>query len=825
MLTTSVTDTTITSPPPFTSKQHTPSSYRVRFRNVAGLRTIRWLIAAGILCLVNFLWWAFSATHAGYLPLFLLLTISLSFKALRMVHEWVHYANVSVPVPPDYSPAVRSVDILTTFCPGEPREMIIQTLEAMQAIRYPHTSYLCDEGDDPLLRAECQRLGVVHVTRQVKVDAKAGNINNALRQATGEMCVVLDPDHVPTPDFLDQVMPYFEDERVGFVQVVQAYGNQAESFVARGAAEQTYHFYGPMMMSMNAYGTVQAIGANCTFRRRALDSIGGHAPGLTEDMHTAMRLHAAGWQSVYVPKIVSRGLVPSSLAAFYSQQLKWSRGAFDLLFRVYPKLFGKFNWAQRIHYLLLPLYFFTGVIALIDLSLPLLIMGMAKFAWMAGFKDLLTHAVPLVFTSLCIRLYAQRWLRDPSESGLHLLGGLLRMGTWWIYTLGFVYAVLGVRVPYIPTEKEGRRNNEWLLLIPNLLLAGLLALLCVYSLVPEHDPNITRITWLAKLNILILLIFALMGLHHVLDSFARRIRAWGHWDKAEQLRWYWSAELTRLRLASTLRRFSPVLVLAMLLATGTVYYRHNSWLSRVPPEWMLTSTQILRIGQTLASGASHTVADSPWARHSPYVITALELPGFTTSQPLPPVVTKLVRAQQIPMLSWSFDARSSMQPAYWQKFAQQLNHLPGPVLLRPMLAAPTATAYRQAWRNMYSTLKSLGVINVVWVWTPETSDLQLQKFPGTIYTNWMASPLQASASLPSYPDLRARLTRTLALHHVPVVVLAPPPTDGNPLRAAQTLANEFPELTTVVFTNTAPEKYPFRPSPVTPPGSRQLATR
>ena len=68
-----------------------------------------------------------------------------------------------------------------------------------------------------------------------------------------------------------------------------------------------------MMMTMNHYGTVLAIGANCTFRRTALDSIGGHAAGLAEDMHTSMQLHAKGWKSVYVPAVLARGLVPSTL--------------------------------------------------------------------------------------------------------------------------------------------------------------------------------------------------------------------------------------------------------------------------------------------------------------------------------------------------------------------------------------------------------------------------------------------------------------------------------------------------------------------------------
>ena len=86
-----------------------------------------------------------------------------------------------------------TVDIFTTFCAGEPYEMIVETLTAIQAITYPHETYLCDEADDPYLRDVCAKLGVHHVTRTDKRNAKAGNINNALSISKGELCVVLRP--------------------------------------------------------------------------------------------------------------------------------------------------------------------------------------------------------------------------------------------------------------------------------------------------------------------------------------------------------------------------------------------------------------------------------------------------------------------------------------------------------------------------------------------------------------------------------------------------------------------------------------------------------
>jgi cellulose synthase (UDP-forming) len=192
------------------------------------------------------------------------------------------------------------------------------------------------------------------VTRKEKKFAKAGNINHALKLAHGQIAVVLDPDHDPSPYLLERTLGYFEDPAVGFVQSVQAYGNQNDSFVAKAAAQQSYHFYGPFMTGTNTHGTTQAIGANCVFRRAALDSIGGHAAGLAEDMHTAMRLYAQGWQSVYVPEILTRGLTPSTLTAFYKQQLKWACGTFDLLFQEYPKLFRSFTVSLSFWKCLLP---------------------------------------------------------------------------------------------------------------------------------------------------------------------------------------------------------------------------------------------------------------------------------------------------------------------------------------------------------------------------------------------------------------------------------------------------------------------------------------
>lgn len=460
---------------------------------------LRLMIFFGLVSMGFFLSNILSGAVRGYAPLYWMLVVTFIFTCLKVLHEWYHYLFITVrPTPP--LTRRYTVDIFTTFCAGEPYEMIVETLTAIQAITYPHETYLCDEADDPYLRDVCVQLGVHHVTRTDKRNAKAGNINNALRISKGELCVVLDPDHVPFPNFLDPIIPHFDNSEIGYVQVVQAYKNHDESLIAKGAAQQTYQFYGPMMMTMNHYGTVLAIGANCTFRRTALESIGGHAAGLAEDMHTSMQLHAKGWQSAYVPAVLARGLVPSTLSAYYKQQLKWSRGVFDLFVHVYPKLFSKFTWRQRLHYGTIPLHYLSGFIFLINFLIPILALVFDVSPMHFDLTDFLLVSLPMVSCIILIRHFVQWWVMEDEERGFHVVGGLLMIGTWWVFILGVLYTISGKKIPYVPTPKDGNEANNWPLNIPNLVVLGTSLLAIVYGLYQDLNPYNLIMAGFAGLN-------------------------------------------------------------------------------------------------------------------------------------------------------------------------------------------------------------------------------------------------------------------------------------------------------------------------------------
>src|SRR4030095_4386649 len=334
------------------------------YRRVVGFSPIKKtilsvLIVAGLLSSLRLFNWWFREDHVVNVFLFILLSLIFWWGMIRMIIVWMAYLQISIPKEKP-APKGYRVAIFTTSSPGEPLSMFEKTLEACANITYPHTTYLLDDTRNPRFREVAKKYGAVHLELLDYVGAKAGKINEALKRTTEDFILVLDPDHIPFPNFLDKTLGYFDDEKVGFVQVSQAYYNQYRSFTATGAAEQTYGFYGPMQMGMNGRNCSVAIGANCTFRRKALESVGGHGVGLAEDLVTAIRIHAAGWKSIYNPVIVSRGLVPEDLGSFCKQQLKWSRGVHEVLFAELPRLWRKLSFWQKISYSMISTYYMTG---------------------------------------------------------------------------------------------------------------------------------------------------------------------------------------------------------------------------------------------------------------------------------------------------------------------------------------------------------------------------------------------------------------------------------------------------------------------------------
>lgn len=410
-------------------------------------------------------WW-FEPGHIVSWPLFILLSVSIGFFMMRTMGYWLLFDCARRP---RFIPASTglTVDVMTTAAPGEPVEMTRQCLLALKAMTYPHKTYLLDDSSNPVLAKFCKKHEIYYLTRREKNHAKCGNVNNALRQTHGEFVLIVDPDHIVEPCFLDRVLGHFRDPAVGFVQTAQAYYNQSRSFIAKAGAEQTYMFYGPVMTAMGALGSSLVIGTNCTFRRKALESVGLYKPGLAEDLHTSMALHSRGWKSVYVPEILARGLTPDDLAAFFHQQLKWSRGVLELLLNNFSHYAKGWSLLRKILYTLSMTYYFESIMVAINMTLPLLYIWGRHAAVNVTVEDFGLHLLPWLLVSLFFFFYSQKQLCHRNERGLMWRGMLLQFLSFPIHLLGILYALIGKDIPYLPTAKAAHDTYPLVLLLPH----------------------------------------------------------------------------------------------------------------------------------------------------------------------------------------------------------------------------------------------------------------------------------------------------------------------------------------------------------------------
>jgi cellulose synthase (UDP-forming) len=433
-------------------------------------RILTWaLVFLGFESVLYFGVWWFDPAHRVHLVFYLPLTFATFWLMYEAGMYWFYLLAMKLPERRTPKAGIE-VDVFTTAAPGEPMEMFERSLPALAAMSYPHTTYLLDGSDTPGMEEMAKRFGVRRIDCTGVGGAKAGKINHGLSQTTGEIVLVIDPDHIPQAHFLETVLGNFDDPEVGFVQVAQAYYNQPSSFVARAAAEQTYGFYGPVLTGMHGCGAALVIGANCTFRRAALESIGGHAVDLVEDFVTSLRLHARGWKSVYIPEIVARGLVPEDLHSYFGQQLKWATGMFRVLFTMIPRLLFRLKGWQKFCYLLSSTYYFVGLPIAINLILPVVFLLFGLWAVEMPIRGYAFHLIPFAVMFLTIHRYSQRWMCAPEERGWQWRGMLLKVGTWPIYLLALIFALTGVEVPYLPTAKRRQEGIFPVLVAPHMLI-------------------------------------------------------------------------------------------------------------------------------------------------------------------------------------------------------------------------------------------------------------------------------------------------------------------------------------------------------------------
>lgn len=404
-----------------------------------------------------------------------------------IVHFLGVFVNVSplhrtpVPLPEENIDALPTVDILIPSY-NEPSNLLEVTLIAATKIRYPQDKfnvYLLDDGgtiqkrSDPnpekanealqrhlLLRALCQEVGAHYITREKNEHAKAGNINDALPKTNGDLILILDADHVPTTDILENTVGSFiKDPKLFLVQTPHFFINpdpvEKNLEIFGRIPSENEMFYSVIQHGMDFWNASFFCGSAALLRRQYLNEVGGIAGNtITEDAETALELHSRGYNSAYINIPMVSGLQPESYTAFVIQRVRWSQGMVQIFLLKNPFFKKGLQFWQRFAYLNSCFFWFFSFARMVYLLSPLSYLIFGLMIYQATLPQFAAYALPHIVGTLLVSNHFFGKVRWAFVSELYEL-----MQSIFSF-IGIVKVMRNPRSPTFLVTPKGEQLNE-----------------------------------------------------------------------------------------------------------------------------------------------------------------------------------------------------------------------------------------------------------------------------------------------------------------------------------------------------------------------------
>ena len=298
------------------------------------------IIGTIISSIVYLIWRIFFTIPFGYGTISLICGIYLLVvEIVGFFESAIHYysmSNIQYPEKPEIDESLfPHVDVFVATY-NEPVDLLYKTINGCVNMDYPDKSkvhiYICDDSDRPEMKELAKKMNVNHLGRKNGKDAKAGNLNNGLRNSDSPLVVTFDADMIPMHDFLTACVPYFcAEEKVGFVQTPQSFYNpdlfQYNLFSEGRIPNEQDYFYRDIQVSRNKSNSVIYGGSNTMISRDALVKIGGfYTKVITEDFATGMMIQSKGYRCYAIDQVHASGLSPADLKSLINQRKRWARG-------------------------------------------------------------------------------------------------------------------------------------------------------------------------------------------------------------------------------------------------------------------------------------------------------------------------------------------------------------------------------------------------------------------------------------------------------------------------------------------------------------------
>lgn len=252
------------------------------------------------------------ALTLGYIFLF-----SMGQLHLTWIYTRIRKAKVNDPV-------LTQIPLVTIQLPIYNEKYVVERLiEAVANFDYPkeklEIQILDDSTDETtaLILRKIESLRHLNLTihlihRENRAGYKAGALAHGFQLATGEFIAIFDADFVPSPDFLQKTLPYFQNKQVGVVQTRWGHINKDYSLLTRLQAFGLDAHFSIEQSARSAAGSFINFNGTCgVWRKTCIADAGGWSfDTLTEDLDLSYRAQLKGWRFHYLEEVETKGELP-----------------------------------------------------------------------------------------------------------------------------------------------------------------------------------------------------------------------------------------------------------------------------------------------------------------------------------------------------------------------------------------------------------------------------------------------------------------------------------------------------------------------------------
>jgi len=301
------------------------------------------------------------------LALYGLSLVYITIFCLLQFHLLTFYLNGKKPVQPKSYDGISEDDYpmvtiqLPIFNERYVAERLIDNIVQMDWPMHRLQIQILDDSTDDTIELTKAKVDFYHkqdfdiqfIHRVDRTGYKAGALKEAMPEVKGEFVAIFDADFLPRPTFLQDAVPYFQDNQVAVVQTRWEHLNEDYNLLTRLQALQLNVHFTVEQEGRHLGGCFpQFNGTAGLWRKTAIEDAGGwEADTLTEDLDLSYRAQMKGWKVRFLEHIASPAELPVEMHGLKSQQFRWMKGGAENCVKLFPTILRSpiLGFRQKLH--------------------------------------------------------------------------------------------------------------------------------------------------------------------------------------------------------------------------------------------------------------------------------------------------------------------------------------------------------------------------------------------------------------------------------------------------------------------------------------------